>query len=362
MSHAPERTEKNCLNCGTTVQGRYCHACGQENIVPKESFGSLVIHFFYDITHFDSKFFDTLRYLFFKPGFLSLEYITGRRVKYFNPVRMYVFTSAFFFLIFFSITKPESIFSWEVNSAHPLTNQERLSRIRSIEDQLKEDPGKSFLLPQLELLKDTTKAVTLADLLKFEDSLKVNKQRLSRNDFLSFAEYDSVQKNLLESERDGWFIRQWMKRKIAVNAAIRKDPKQALQKITDTFLHKLPYMLFVSLPLFTLILKLLYIRRKQFYYTDHGIFSIHLYIFTFLLLLVIFGFNALQKINGLEWVRYINIGLFFLLLFYLYKAMRRFYGQGRSKTLAKFFLLNITSFIMMLFLSAVFFFLSAISI
>src|SRR6187551_1937271 len=60
-------------------------------------------HFFYDITHFDGSFFVTLKDLLFKPGFLSREYMLGRRKKYLHPVRMYVFTSAVFFLVFFSM-------------------------------------------------------------------------------------------------------------------------------------------------------------------------------------------------------------------------------------------------------------------
>ena len=105
MSHAPERLEKNCLNCGATVMGRYCHVCGQENVKPKESFWHLVTHFFNDVTHFDGKFFTTLKDLLLKPGFLSKEYMIGRRNSYLNPVRMYVFTSAIFFLLFFTRTR-----------------------------------------------------------------------------------------------------------------------------------------------------------------------------------------------------------------------------------------------------------------
>ncbi len=101
MSHVPQRNEKDCLNCGTIVQGRYCHVCGQENVVPKETFWHMVTHFFYDITHFDCSFFTTVKDLIFRPGFLSNEYIAGRRVKYLHPIRMYVFTSAIFFLSFY---------------------------------------------------------------------------------------------------------------------------------------------------------------------------------------------------------------------------------------------------------------------
>ena len=103
MGCAQERKEKICLNCTADLQGRYCHICGQENTEPKESVWGLITHFFYDITHFDGKFFSTLKYLAFKPGFLSAEYVKGRRASYLNPIRMYVFTSAIFFIIFFYI-------------------------------------------------------------------------------------------------------------------------------------------------------------------------------------------------------------------------------------------------------------------
>ena len=105
MSHLKERLEKNCLNCNAEVQGRFCQVCGQENVETKETVWQLISHFFQDITHFDGKFFSTLKYLMFRPGFLSLEYMKGRRASYVNPIRMYIFTSAFFFLIFFSLFK-----------------------------------------------------------------------------------------------------------------------------------------------------------------------------------------------------------------------------------------------------------------
>ena len=108
MSHIPERKEKDCLNCGTIVQGRYCQQCGQENVVPKETFWHMVTHFFYDITHFDTNFFHTIHHLVFKPGFLSREYLAGRRVRYLHPIKMYVFTSAVFFILLLNFFKPEN--------------------------------------------------------------------------------------------------------------------------------------------------------------------------------------------------------------------------------------------------------------
>ncbi len=63
------------------LYGRYCHQCGQKNLEPKETVGHLVLHFFNDVTHFDGKFFSTVKYLLRKPSFLSAEYTVGRRAR-----------------------------------------------------------------------------------------------------------------------------------------------------------------------------------------------------------------------------------------------------------------------------------------
>ena len=68
MSHLKQRKENNCLNCNTKVVGRFCHHCGQENVEVKESAIEFIVHFVNDITHFDGKFFTTLKDLLFKPG------------------------------------------------------------------------------------------------------------------------------------------------------------------------------------------------------------------------------------------------------------------------------------------------------
>src|SRR5476651_1345786 len=99
MKHSNLRHDKTCLNCGTEVQERFCTHCGQENTEPKESFGHLLRHFFADVTHYDSQFFTTLKYLIFRPGFLTVQYNAGKRLSYLNPIRMYIFISAVFFLV-----------------------------------------------------------------------------------------------------------------------------------------------------------------------------------------------------------------------------------------------------------------------
>jgi hypothetical protein len=355
LSHIPERKEKDCLNCGTIVQGRFCQHCGQENVVPHETFWHMFTHFFYDITHFDTNFFSTVHHLILKPGFLSTEYIKGRRSRYLHPIRMYVFTSAIFFLLFFTFFEPQM--GGELDTDGIATRAQRLQFRQVLQNDLLKDSSNAEAKRYMTAVNDTNHVLLLEDIIKYNGNSFI---KLGRN-YNSFHEYDSIQGLLPPSERDGWIMRRLTKKIIEINSEYMKDPKGTTKRLTNGLLHRLPYMLFISLPLFAMLLKLIYIRRKQFFYADHGIFTIHLYIFTFILLLVTFSVGALQEATGwqdLDWVIFL---LFLLLFFYLYKAMRNFYGQRRGKTFLKFLLVSLLSIVMMFILFIIFIFFSAVT-
>ncbi len=352
MSHIPERREKDCLNCGTIVQGRYCHTCGQENVVPKETFWHMVTHFFYDITHFDSSFFSTVKILLFKPGFLSREYMNGKRATYLHPIRMYVFTSAVFFLLFFSVFSTGATF--EINLDKPLSTEEIKRLINKKEKQLARDSGNAYLRQQLALLRDSSQIVTPEKLSVIADDFTISDFSGNAKKFKSAEAYDSAQALLPPSERDGWFKKRISRKEIEVNRKYSKNPELALKKLGDVVLHRLPYMLFVSLPLFALLLKFVYIRRKQFYFADHGVFTIHLYVFSFILLMLVFTLSKLESWVHSGVINFVIFLLFLGLLFYLYKGMKNFYGQGRLKTLLKFLFVALFSLLMMLVLFFIF--------
>jgi len=353
VSHIEERKEKDCLNCGALVQGRFCQTCGQENVVPHETFTHMVKHFVFDIFHFDSKFFDSMKFLFMKPGFLPQEYIKGRRVRYLNPVKKYVFTSAIFFLFFFGFFINGEIVSFE--SDKPLTTEKKANLVEKAQNELKKNPDSKKWKKALVDLSDTSKVSSA-------DNTSKNTGNISLFDFgerkyQSLKEYDSIQKQLPASAKDGWLKRIIQKKNIKLNEKYKKDPRTVSEKLSQTFLHNLPYLLFLSLPLFALILKLLYFRRKKFFYVDHGIFSIYHYIFTFFLLLIVFAVDKISKLTGYDSLDYLTLFLFLSGGVYLYLSMKRFYGQGHPKTILKFILLNIAGVIMInvLFLLLMFF-------
>jgi hypothetical protein len=367
VSHQKERLEKNCLNCNAEVQGRFCQVCGQENIETKESFWSLATHFVYDVTHFDGKFFSTLKYLLFRPGFLSQEYLRGRRTSYLHPIRMYVFTSAIFFLILFSFYQKASESIVKVNE-----NQKTTAGL------IKELEGKKkALIKSISFLPDTSKS--RIDRVKIENRIielnqgiqilkKDSTQRdkvaslYDSNNSFEFEEddykgaynakaYDSIQNSLPPNKRKNFFVARLQRQNLILK---EKYGDETTKVVLEKFRHMFPQMLFVSLPMFALFLTLLYVRRKDLFYVNHLVFTIHLYCATFILIL-----GSLWLGSIFQWVHLksdISNGIFSLLtMFYWYKAFRNFYTQSRKKTVLKYVLLFFLTLFLILLLFISFF-------
>lgn len=340
MSHGRERKEKNCLNCGTTVLGRFCQVCGQENIEPKESLWALISHFFNDITHFDGKFFQSIRNLFFRPGFLPEEYMKGRRASHLNPVRMYIFTSALFFVLFFTF------FYSSDGSENIIINNTNID-------------GKTFAeinAMDSATFADFTTAINKSEGRKalpmtrhefegFRDTLMQSATGLhfTSKTYKSRKQYDSLLKAGVK--KHNWIQRQFIYKEIELNEKFHNNKKEIIAALVSKLLHSIPQMLFISLPVIALILKLIYYRRKQYMYVNHAIFSIYLYIFFFLSILALFTINAIQ--NRFH-TGFLNILLFIVglgMFVYEYAALKYFYKQGRLKTFLKFVLFNFSFFL-----------------
>ena len=91
---------QHCANCGAAMQGEFCHECGQSiHSVLKPIHGMLEDTM--DIVfHVDGRLVHTIPPLLVKPGFLTLEYFSGRRVRYIAPFRlMFVLSLLAFFMI-----------------------------------------------------------------------------------------------------------------------------------------------------------------------------------------------------------------------------------------------------------------------
>lgn len=308
------RHENNCLNCGSIVQERYCSHCGQENTEVKESFGHLIRHFFEDVTHYDSKFFVTIKDLIFKPGFLTREYLAGRRASYLHPIRMYVFISFLYFLAAFAFSHSGARF--EEATKERMVHAAKKEIADSMHQLLSETGNGSK--------EDSVKKAVLSNTmsrLKLDSihESEIEFQLIADIDYKYLKSYDSAQHALPEAKRDKgikpWLYGRWL-------ATIERYGEAVVELLVEKTQHAIPKLMFLLLPLFALFLKLFY-DRKKYYYADHAIFSLHFHSAVFLLFFV---FTLVNNVIPSLAV-YVTILELILVIIFLVAALKNTYQQ-----------------------------------
>lgn len=93
----------SCANCGAPVSAAYCAQCGQKTHLHR-TIGDAVHELVHGVLHFDSKLWRTLPLLAARPGFLTRDYIEGRRVRYISPVALFLMTIFLTYIVFSSIS------------------------------------------------------------------------------------------------------------------------------------------------------------------------------------------------------------------------------------------------------------------
>ncbi|TGD59821.1 DUF3667 domain-containing protein [Flavobacterium humi] len=80
MSHS-----SHCLNCHQEVLGKFCYDCGQKTDTHRITFKHFVLHdILHGVWHFEKGILFTIKEALIRPGKGSLDYISGKRVKYYN--------------------------------------------------------------------------------------------------------------------------------------------------------------------------------------------------------------------------------------------------------------------------------------
>ena len=123
-----------CLNCNTQLLDVYCHHCGQKDLPKRQTLRELIENFVGSFYSFESKFFRTVKFLLFKPGFLPVEYTAGKRESYYHPARTYAFISFVFFLLLFSLPEDEGKTLVEVSSTQD--DEEFAEGMKQMKEQL----------------------------------------------------------------------------------------------------------------------------------------------------------------------------------------------------------------------------------
>ncbi len=101
--------EKKCKNCNSKLIGRFCFNCGQKS-EQHVLFSDIKQDFLDEAFDYDARIFKTLKFLFARPGFLTIEYCNGKRVKYLQPIKLYILSSVFYYFVNSFIKSSQTLF------------------------------------------------------------------------------------------------------------------------------------------------------------------------------------------------------------------------------------------------------------
>ena len=354
-----------CRNCGhiLDVSDKYCPNCSQANSTKKLVLRDFMDEFLSSVINYDSKLLKTLYTMLVKPGTITKDYIRGKRVAYTNPFR---FLLSLAFLYFLMVTYDSNLSNLDdlgldkkIEQTGPMSfsyndasNQKDSISIRDKADEamkqldsLNRQDGKGIPgLQDLDSLKQVLDYTMEEEAKKDSLMLYHPKQYFAGLDsanvgtftermefFFTFLQKDSIK--TFEEAQQKFGVKETWRNKMAFNGS-----KSSLKAIAQpgTYLNntiaKLPLVIFFFLPVFTIFILLVYIR-KNYTYTDHLIFSFHNQSLLFILLILSWIIDTLFN-TATSWIALTIFSI------YLFQAMRKFYSQGVFKTIIKYVFLN----------------------
>ena len=320
-----------CPNCDQLLWGQYCASCGQRARTRMITLWELLKDAGDLIASLDSRLWRTLGLLLFRPGRLTVDYLEGKRARYVPPFRLFISASIVFFFVASLLTNFDIGDDVVLRDEAPATAETTAPPGTETPD----STGTAEQAPE--------KPATPSDV-----NLTVGGAKVDIN--MCNIDYDGVPEwiaELLPPERA---------REICERITLDRG-----RSFMRAVLSNIPAMMFLFLPVMALVMKLSYPLSAR-YYAEHLLFLVHYHSFFYIfsLLLILLEQAGGRFAPGILPTGLINTAAFIYLMVYLFRALRRVYGQGFWLTLFKYVLMGLgylmallTTFIGLLLYTAV---------
>ncbi|MDQ6623804.1 MAG: DUF3667 domain-containing protein [Verrucomicrobiota bacterium] len=380
-----EHVLTHCENCGAPLTGPYCGQCGQHAIDYRRSLWRVLIDAADSFFNWDTKFLSSLGVLLTRPWKLTNDFNAGRRARYVHPLRLYLLASIAFFLVVKVVNlngghfelRPED--RAEIDSAlsklagpDSVLTPEQRAKVESARAKLAEGNGAMPEEQRVELQKMVADALASNMKEKFARGERSRlRAALSRvpeptapptplettpDSSATPAEAASPFQPPLSSippfaipptkgmkgdvhfGRDGHEantpFEAWMQSRI--KDKVGQDGTKATLFL-ETLRSNIPTMMLCCIPLFALVLKMLYLGKRR-YYVEHLVYALHIHTFAYIGATLI-TLIALGLARWSETARAIVVAALSVVMFVqVFLSIRRVYGQGWFFTTFKFLL------------------------
>jgi hypothetical protein len=358
-----EGSLRTCPNCGAPAHGPYCYACGQSEKGMIRHLSEVLVDLADIVFNVDSRVFRSLGDLYFRPGFLTIEYFAGRRARYVTPFRLFFFLSIIaFFAIQASLPElePGDIQFGEQDSVASAATAEdvnkQMERILAPILVSRNVPGLSSnavekLEERIEEVRDRG-AQRLKEIAERDKALAEGKPppEDDADDKPTVISINGKPWNLQDNPVKVEWLSEGMNARINRTLlhmqenldSIKKDPSRLLAG----WIAVLPQTLFLVMPLFAVLLKFFYLFKRRLY-MEHLLVALHSHAFIFMSVLVILFISVLNAFaSGIAWLQtvfaFLTAAAWIWLFLYLLLMQKRVYRQGWFMTLVKYCVIGIS--------------------
>lgn len=302
----------HCEDCGAELHGHYCSNCGQVAVDYRRSFRHVIADVAESFLNWDSKFTKTLGLLLLSPGWLTNQFVAGRRTRYLHPLRVYLLVSIVFFLcarfVPFQVKPPD---------AAKMTAEERAKV-----EQAMQKPG----------IPEAVREQVLRNLAE-QQKKEAAKSGLSAIPPAVPSPPPPDKDESLRPQPGDAAPPSWLKQRLREKVGPHGSNVELVSK---TLRDNISTMMLFCIPLFALVLKILYLRQGRFY-IEHLVYALHIHAFFYIavLLTVFSGMAANRWVPALEgplvWI------LVLAMVVQVFRSIRQVYRQSWLMTTFKFF-------------------------
>jgi Protein of unknown function (DUF3667) len=346
----------HCENCGAELSGQYCAQCGQAAVDYRRSFRHVIVDVLDSFLNWDSKFFATLALLILKPWQLTNEYVGGKRVRHVNPLRLYLLASiVFFFAVNYSVKslRIEPINLSPENRAEIRAELEQENVAPEVRAKIEEALGKPIPPEKRAALEERLKNPNVPQEARDAIQEKLNDGGVTR---VARGKLEEAMKDLPPEARAKLepLLQKTAEKPVVFKSDKNDRPnelgkwfeKRAKEKFGEqgtkfglfitTLFTNLPYMMLCCVPLFALVLKILYLRRRIFY-IDHLIYALHIHAFAYLgIMLIVLATLGLNRVMPGAIANWTIALLWIWFAIQIFLSIRRVYRQRWFISIIKF--------------------------
>jgi uncharacterized protein DUF3667 len=337
------RALTQCENCGAPLTGHYCAQCGQAAVDYRRSFRHVIADVLESFLNWDSKFFATIALLIFKPWRLTNGFLAGKRVRYVNPLRLYLLASILFF---FAVNYGARGIKFEPGKLSPKDRAE-------LEADLKKEDLPPAAREKLQaLLQESSSSPTPSPQATAPSSSPTPGIDKQKKEYGNVGERPFV---AFDDSKSTTPFERWIEGR-AKEKMGEHGTKMGL--FIATLFSNLPYMMLCCIPLFALVLKVLYVRRHIFY-IDHLIYALHIHSFAYTgIMLIVLATIGLERLMPGTIAGWIIALLWIAFVVQIFLSIRRVYRQGWFFSIFKFLFGGFVYLIVLIFALAATFFIT----